>query len=138
MNRFHLAIPVHDLASARSFYGSLLGCSEGRSDTSWIDFNLFGHQIVTHQVPGYRATEHFNPVDEKKVPVPHFGVILEPAAWRTLAERLRKANVDFVIEPYTRFEGETGEQSTLFLRDPSGNALEFKGFADFDQIFAAD
>lgn len=138
MNRFHLAIPIHDLGLAREFYGGLLGCPEGRSSDQWVDFDLFGHQVVTHRVDGYRAHRDHNPVDAKAVPVPHFGVILEPPEWGALAERLRDAGIEFVIEPYTRFAGTAGEQSTMFLLDPSGNALEFKSFADFGQIFARD
>lgn len=133
--RFHLAFPVHDLAAARRFYGEVLGCDEGRSDVHWVDFDLYGHQIVAHLAE--RAGERVvNPVDGDDVPVPHFGVLLEPAAWRTLAERLRDAGVEFVIEPHTRFAGEPGEQSTMFVLDPSGNALEFKAFEHDDQVFA--
>lgn len=133
--RFHLAFPVHDLAAARRFYGEVLGCPEGRSDTQWVDFDLYGHQIVAHQ--SARAGERqVNPVDGDDVPVPHFGLLLEPDAWRTLADRLRAADVEFVIEPHTRFVGEPGEQSTMFVLDPSGNALEFKAFEHDDQVFA--
>jgi uncharacterized protein len=133
--RFHLAFPVHDLDAARSFYGTVLGCPEGRSDTHWIDFDLYGHQIVAHLTD--RVSEPtVNPVDGDQVPVPHFGVLLDPAAWRTLAARLRAADVEFVIEPHTRFVGEPGEQSTLFVLDPSGNALEFKAFEHDDAVFA--
>lgn len=134
---FHLALPVHDLDAARHFYGEVMGCAEGRSDTDWIDFNLYGHQIVAHCVGARRdAVAGHNPVDGHSVPVPHFGVVLPPAEWRALAERLRAAGVEFVIEPYTRFAGEPGEQSTMFFYDPSGNALEFKAFRDIDQLFA--
>jgi len=133
--RFHLAMPVHDLAAARSFYGELLGCPEGRSAEHWVDFDLFGHQFVAHLSP--TATPRItNPVDGDEVPVPHFGVLLSPADWQALASRLRDAGTIFVIEPHTRFAGETGEQSTMFLLDPSGNALEFKAFADDSQVFA--
>lgn len=133
--RFHLAFPVDDLAAARRFYGGVLGCPEGRSAAHWVDFDLFGHQIVAHLVdrPSERAV---NPVDGHDVPVPHFGLLLRPTDWRTLADRLRDAAVEFVIEPHTRFEGEPGEQSTMFVLDPSGNALEFKAFADDSMIFA--
>ncbi|MDX1595290.1 MAG: VOC family protein [Gammaproteobacteria bacterium] len=134
--RFHLAFPVTDLAEARAFYGGLLGCPEGRSSVTWVDFDFFGHQVVAHLAPdeaGHRAT---SAVDGKQVPVRHFGVILEMDAWRALAERLRTAGVAFVIEPYVRFAGEPGEQATMFLLDPSGNALEFKAFADMDRVFA--
>jgi extradiol dioxygenase family protein len=128
-------MPVHDLAAARSFYGELLGCPEGRSAEHWVDFDLFGHQFVAHlaQTATPRIT---NPDDGDEVPVPHFGVLLSPADWQALASRLRDAGTIFVIEPHTRFAGETGEQSTMFLLDPSGNALEFKAFADDSQVFA--
>ena len=133
--RFHLAFPVHDLAEARRFYGEVLGCDEGRSDAHWVDFDLYGHQIVAHLTE--RAAERVvNPVDGDQVPVPHFGVLLDPPAWRALAARLQAADVDFVIEPHTRFAGEPGEQSTMFVLDPSGNALEFKAFEHDDQVFA--
>lgn len=134
---FHIAFPVDDLAAARHFYGTVLGCAEGRSDADWIDFNLYGHQIVAHRVDrGAAAVAGHNPVDGHAVPVPHFGVILPPPAWRELADRLRAAGVEFVIEPHTRFAGQAGEQSTMFFHDPAGNALEFKAFADNSQIFA--
>lgn len=138
---FHLAIAVHDVSAARAFYGGLLGCSEGRSDDDWVDFNLFGHQLVCHCLPGTanRGPAGANPVDGDNVPVPHFGVVLQPAQWQTLRERLQAAAVEFVIEPHTRFAGSSGEQSTMFLLDPSGNALEFKAFANIDeQLFAID
>jgi extradiol dioxygenase family protein len=135
--RFHLAMPVHDLAAARSFYGGLLGCREGRSSDSWVDFDLYGHQFVAHlDSTGAHPTSISNPVDGDDVPVPHFGVLLSPPQWEALAERLRAAGTTFVIEPHTRFVGEVGEQSTMFLLDPSGNALEFKAFADDAQVFA--
>ena len=134
---FHLAIPVHDLATTRAFYGELLGCAEGRSSERWIDFDLFGHQVVAHLVEGDAASAPTNPVDGDAVPVPHFGVVLELEAWERLAARLEAAGVEFVIAPRVRFAGEPGEQGTLFLRDPSGNALEFKGFRDVaGQLFA--
>ena len=136
---FHIAFPVDDLAAARQFYGSVLGCVEGRSSDQWIDFNMFGHQIVAHRVEhldrvGRRGGE--NAVDGHDVPVPHFGVILPPAEWQALAARVREAGISFVIEPHTRFAGQAGEQSTMFFLDPAGNALEFKAFADIDQLFA--
>ena len=134
--RFHLAFPVHDLDAARAFYGGLLGCPEGRSAPDWIDFDLFGHQIVAHRVAGSRAVDGHNPVDGHDVPVPHFGLILEWQAWHDLADRVRSAGIDFIIEPGIRFEGEPGEQATMFFLDPSGNALEFKAFQDEAQIFA--
>ena len=140
---FHLAIPVHDLAAARAFYGELLGCPEGRSADRWIDYDLFGHQLVCHRVDGLRPAvadddaPASNPVDGHDVPVPHFGVVLELPDWQALAERLRAAGTRFVIEPHVRFVGQPGEQATLFLLDPSGNALEFKAFADIaGQLFA--
>jgi extradiol dioxygenase family protein len=133
---FHLAFPVHDLAAARDFYGGVLGCPEGRSSDIWIDFNLFGHQIVAHLQPGRAGANGSNPVDERDVPVPHFGVIVSPAQFEELAGRVRDAGVRFVIEPYVRFRGEVGEQHTMFFLDPSGNALEFKAYADPSRIFA--
>lgn len=136
MTPFHLAFPVHDLAAARAFYGALLGCREGRSSDTWVDFDFFGHQIVAHLLPGRPAVAGHNPVDGDDVPVPHFGAILTLERWRALAERLRAAGATFVIEPHIRFQGEVGEQATMFLLDPSGNALEFKAFADASRIFA--
>ena len=133
--RFHLAFAVDDLAAARRFYGGTLGCPEGRSAEHWVDFDLFGHQIVAHLVQD-RAPAVANPVDGDDVPVPHFGLLLSPPQWRALADRLVDAGVEFVIEPHTRFAGEAGEQSTMFVLDPSGNALEFKAFADDTQVFA--
>lgn len=135
-NLFHLAFPVHDLTAARAFYGGVLGCTEGRSSDAWVDFNLYGHQIVAHLAPDAQRVAAHNPVDEHDVPVPHFGVILTVGQWHALAERVRHAGVRFVIEPCTRFKGQAGEQSTMFFLDPSGNALEFKAFADVDQVFA--
>ena len=129
-------MPVHDLAAARSFYGTVLGCAEGRSSDSWVDFDLYGHQFVAHLDPAYRPSAVSNPVDGHDVPVPHFGVLLSPSDWRELADRLVEIGTQFVIEPHTRFVGEVGEQSTMFLLDPSGNALEFKAFADDAQVFA--
>ncbi|MFZ8998304.1 MAG: VOC family protein [Ilumatobacteraceae bacterium] len=133
--RFHLAFPVDDLAAARRFYGDVLGCPEGRSDSHWVDFDLYGHQIVAHLVER-RSERAVNPVDGDAVPVPHFGLLLRPDEWRVLADRLRTAAVEFVIEPHTRFAGEPGEQSTMFVLDPAGNALEFKAFGDDSRIFA--
>ena len=135
---FHIAFPVDDLDAARGFYGGLLGCPEGRSaEGEWIDFDLFGHQIVAHRVPGSgKRAGGSNPVDGHDVPVPHFGVVLDLDRWKVLADRLKAAQVAFVIEPYVRFEGEVGEQATMFFLDPAGNALEFKAFADFSQLFA--
>ncbi len=133
---FHLAFPVHDLAAARRFYGEILGCPEGRSSDTWVDFDLYGHQIVAHLAPQAEHVRTHNAVDAHDVPVPHFGVILSMAEWRAAAERLRAAGVRFVIEPYVRFEGQVGEQATMFFLDPSGNALEFKAFADPTQLFA--
>ncbi|AUW57448.1 glyoxalase [Sphingobium sp. SCG-1] len=133
---FHLAFPVHSLEEAREFYGTVLDCAEGRSSEEWIDFNLFGHQIVAHLAPRGVGSAHHNPVDGHDVPVPHFGVVLERGDWDALAERLRSAGVTFGIEPYVRFAGQVGEQATMFFRDPSGNALEFKSFADDSMIFA--
>ena len=134
--RFHLAFPVHDLAAARAFYGGVLGCPEGRSAEDWVDFDLYGHQIVAHLAPDELRDAATNPVDGEEVPVRHFGLILEPADWRILADRLKAADTRFILEPQTRFVGLPGEQSTMFVRDPSGNALEFKAFADDAQVFA--
>lgn len=137
LSPFHLAIPVHDLAAARAFYGNLFGCEEGRSDPAWVDFNLFGHQLVAHLDRSARPhVQASNAVDGHEVPVPHFGVVLDWTAWHDLAARLRAAGVHFVIEPHIRFPGTVGEQATFFLYDPSGNALEFKAFADPRRLFA--
>ena len=133
---FHIAFPVDDLDAARRFYGGTLGCPEGRSAAEWIDFDLYGHQIVAHLAPPRDGGRHANPVDGHDVPVPHFGVVLDPPEWEALAARLRAEGVRFVVEPHTRFKGEAGEQSTLFFLDPAGNALEFKAFADRSQLFA--
>lgn len=135
---FHLAFPVHDLDAARAFYGDLLDCDEGRSDTHWIDFSLYGHQIVTHLDSGKPTQQMINPVDGENVPVPHFGVVLTMDEWTKLAEKLSAQNMQFVIKPTIRFKGETGEQATMFFQDPSGNALEFKAFGDDSQLFAKD
>lgn len=137
---FHIAFPVDDLQAARQFYGTVLGCPEGRSSDNWIDFNLYGHQIVAHRVEPFQSAVRSggsNPVDGHAVPVPHFGVVLPPAEWDALATRIKNAGVKFVIEPYTRFAGQPGEQSTMFLLDPAGNALEFKSFAEMEQLFSA-
>ncbi len=134
--RFHLAFPVHDLAAARAFYGGVLGCPEGRSAPDWVDFDLRGHQIVAHLAPAEARAGATNAVDGEDVPVRHFGLILEPDDWRETAARLRAAGARFLIEPATRFAGQAGEQSTMFVLDPSGNALEFKAFADDAQVFA--
>jgi extradiol dioxygenase family protein len=133
---FHLAIPVDDLAKARAFYGDVLKLEEGRSADAWVDWNFYGHQVVTHVVPGAHADSGHNPVDGHEVPVPHFGLILPIPEFHVLADRLRAAGTEFVIEPYLRFEGEPGEQWTMFFRDPAGNALEFKAFKDESQVFA--
>ncbi|SDF78072.1 hypothetical protein SAMN05216553_103249 [Lentzea fradiae] len=133
--RFHLAMPVDDLDAARRFYGETLGLEQGRSSDTWIDWNLHGHQFVTHLAP--RRTERVsNPVDGHDVPVPHFGLVLEVEEFQALAAKLTEAGTRFVIEPYVRFKGEAGEQWTMFLLDPAGNALEFKAFADDAQVFA--
>jgi extradiol dioxygenase family protein len=136
---FHVAFPVDDLDAARAFYTGVLGCPEGRSSAQWIDFNLFGHQLVAHLAPrrgpSDKASLH-NSVDGHDVPVPHFGVVLTPEDWSTLAQRVKAAGVTFGIEPHTRFAGQPGEQSTMFFRDPAGNALEFKAFADLGSLFA--
>ena len=133
---FHLAFPVHDLAAARAFYGGMLGCTEGRSSDAWVDFNLYGHQIVAHLDPAARAVAVSNPVDGHDVPVPHFGVVLTMDEWRALSDRLKAAGTRFGIEPHIRFVGQPGEQATMFFCDPSGNALEFKAFADDAMVFA--
>jgi len=132
---FHLAIPVHDLEIAREFYGDILGCSTGRESENWIDFNFFGHQLVTHLDKNMNISDSTNTVDGNRVPVPHFGIILKKKNWDTLAKKLSAANVEFIIEPRTRFKDNTGEQSTMFMKDPSGNALEFKSFQDDGHIF---
>ncbi|OGS52756.1 MAG: glyoxalase [Erythrobacter sp. RIFCSPHIGHO2_12_FULL_63_10] len=132
---FHLAFPVDDLAAARAFYGGVLGCSEGRSSDEWVDFDFYGHQIVAHLAPG-GGDRAANPVDGHQVPVPHFGVVLTMEDWQALADRLRAAGTAFVIEPMIRFKGLAGEQATMFLRDPAGNAIEMKAFQSLDQMFA--
>ena len=133
---FHLAIPVHDIELCRKFYKDILGCIEGRSDKNWVDFNFFGHQLVIHYKEKSSEEIYTNPVDGKNVPLPHFGVVLEWDIFHKFSDELTKKGVEFIIEPYIRFEGQPGEQATMFFKDPSGNALEFKSFKDFDQIFA--
>ena len=137
---FHIAIPVRDVEESRRFYSIVLGCEEGRSDETWVDFNLYGHQFVCHLNPNIgmdgKLDAHYNPVDSHAVPVPHYGVVLEMDQWEALAEKLKSHQIEFVIEPYVRFKGETGEQATMFFMDPSGNALEFKAFKDMNQLFA--
>jgi uncharacterized protein len=135
INPFHVAFPVTDLAAARRFYGGLLGCPEGRSSDTWVDFDLFGHQIVAHLAPQIPARHH-NSVDDHDVPVPHFGVVLDWDDFHALAFRLKTAGTTFVIEPCIRFQGHVGEQATMFFLDPAGNALEFKSFKDMSQLFA--
>lgn len=133
---FHLAFPVHDIAAAREFWGGLIGCPEGRSAPEWIDFDFYGHQIVAHLVPGLKEDVGRNPVDGHSVPIPHFGIVLEMADWIALANRLVAAGLPFEIKPHIRFEGEPGEQATMFFRDQSGNAIEMKAFRDLGQLFA--
>ena len=133
---FHLAFPVHDLAAARRFYGETMGCPEGRSSAEWVDFDFYGHQIVAHLAPGEAGDRANNHVDGHGVPVPHFGVVLAMADWQDLAERLEAAGTKFAIPPTIRFKGQPGEQATMFFRDPSGNALEMKAFADDAMLFA--
>ena len=136
MRPFHLAFPVHDLAAARAFYGGVLGCGEGRSSDQWIDFDLYGHQIVAHLDPAAKPVATRNPVDGHDVPVPHFGVVLTMDQWEGLAAGLQVAGIRFGIAPHIRFKGQPGEQATMFFLDPSGNALEFKAFADDAMLFA--
>ncbi len=133
---FHLAFPVRDIAEARKFYGELLGCAEGRSSETWVDFDFYGHQVVAHLAPEETGYKQAGAVDGHDVPVKHFGVILTIPDWKALAKKLTDAGIKFIIEPYVRFEGEVGEQHTMFFLDPSGNALEFKAFANDDMIFA--
>ena len=134
---FHVAVPVDNLDAAREFYSNILQCKEGRSSDQWIDFDLYGHQFVVHYKPKSEKEKlHHNPVDGHEVPIPHYGVVLAWDDWTTLSERLTKLNISFVIDPYIRFKGETGEQATMFFLDPAGNALEFKAFKNIDQLFA--
>ncbi len=136
-NPFHLAMPVDDLDKAREFYGNVLQCEQGRSSSHWIDFDFFGHQLVAHKVEQSSLnSQPENEVDGHQVPVPHFGVVLDWDQWQQLAERLKSLNINFIIEPYVRFAGKTGEQATLFFKDPAGNSLEFKAFKNPDQLFA--
>ena len=137
---FHLAFPVHSLESAREFWGGIMGCPEGRSAEEWVDFDFYGHQIVAHLAPGAvaAAAQGANAIDGHDVPVPHFGIVLTLEDWHVLAERLTAAGTKFEIEPYVRFAGEPGEQATMFFRDPSGNAIEMKAFADLAQLFATE
>lgn len=133
---FHLAIPVQNLEKCRTFYRDVLQCEEGRSSESWVDFNFFGHQFVIHQKDGFNPERISNPVDGHDVPVPHFGVLLSWEDWTSLSERLKAANIQFIIEPTIRFKGKVGEQATMFFNDPENNALEFKAFKDMSQVFA--
>ncbi|MGB5358644.1 VOC family protein [Eudoraea sp.] len=133
---FHIAIPVHNLDKCRVFYREVLNCEEGRSSDHWVDFNLFGHQLVIHYKPKSKEELHSNPVDGKDVPVPHYGVVLPWATFQTFAKELKAKGIRFIIEPYIRFEGQVGEQATMFFLDPAGNALEFKAFKDMGQLFA--
>ena len=133
---FHLAIPVQNLEICRAFYRDILQCKEGRSDTHWVDFNFFGHQLVIHQKDNFNLQQISNPVDGHDVPVPHFGVVLSMNDWHLLSQRLEKNGTKFIIEPTIRFKGKAGEQATLFFKDPEGNALEFKAFKDISQLFA--
>ena len=135
---FHIAIPVHNLVECRKFYHEVLGCEEGRSSDLWVDFNLFGHQLVIHHSPKNEKVLHANPVDGKHVPIPHFGVVLPWETFQSFSKQLSEKGVDFVIAPYVRFKGEVGEQATMFFLDPAGNALEFKAFRDTAQLFAKD
>lgn len=132
---FHLAIPVRELEETRTFYNTVLNCKEGRSSDHWVDLNFYGHQLVLHITPK-NEENHSNPVDGHDVPIPHFGVVLTREDWNDLADRLKEHGMNFIIEPYVRFKGEPGEQATMFFKDPSGNALEFKSFEDMDQLFA--
>lgn len=136
LSPFHLAIPVNNLESCRSFYTTILQFEEGRSSDHWVDYNFFGHQLVLHYKEGHKEDTQTNPVDGKDVPVPHFGVVLEWNEFHTFAELLKAKGISFIIEPYIRFEGQVGEQATMFFKDPSGNALEFKAFKDKTQLFA--
>lgn len=133
---FHIAIPVHNLKECRTFYREVLGCEEGRSSDHWVDFNLFGHQLVIHYKPKSEEALHTNAVDGKNVPVPHYGVVLPWETFESFSGQLQEKGIEFVIEPYIRFKGEVGEQATLFFLDPAGNALEFKAFRNIDQLFA--
>ena len=134
---FHVAIPVHNLTECRNFYRDVLNCEEGRSSDHWVDFNLFGHQLVIHYKAKSATSDlHHNAVDGKEVPVPHYGVVLPWETFQSFSEELKSKGIQFVIEPYIRFEGQVGEQATMFFKDPAGNALEFKAFKDAGQLFA--
>lgn len=133
---FHIAIPVHNLDDCRTFYRDVLECSEGRSSDHWVDFNLFGHQLVIHYKPKSKEELYTNPVDGKSVPVPHYGVVLSWDVFQSFSKKLQAKRIEFIIEPYVRFQGEVGEQATMFFLDPAGNALEFKAFKDIEQLFA--
>lgn len=139
LNPFHLAVPVRNISEARQFYGGLLGFGEGRSSETWVDYNFYGHQFVCHLDPALgdqgKLKLQYNEVDKHAVPVPHFGVVLDMSDWQQLADRLRASEIQFIIEPYVRFAGQVGEQATMFFLDPSGNALEFKSFADMSRLF---
>jgi len=136
LSPFHIAIPVHNLEECRTFYRDVLDCEEGRSSDHWVDFNFFGHQLVIHYKPKSLEIEHTNPVDGKDVPVPHYGVVLPWETFQEFSKKLSHKNIQFIIEPYIRFEGQVGEQTTMFFKDPAGNALEFKAFKDINQLFA--
>jgi len=136
LSPFHLAIPVHNLEDCRVFYRDILNCEEGRSSDHWVDFNFFGHQLVIHFKEQSKENENTNPVDGKQVPIPHYGVVLDWDVFNAFAEELKLKNIQFIIEPYIRFEGKVGEQATMFFNDPAGNALEFKAFKDRSQLFA--
>lgn len=133
---FHIAIPVHNLEECRTFYSDVLNCEEGRSSEHWVDFNLFGHQLVIHYKPKSQDLVHINTVDEKSIPVPHYGVVLPWKTFQDFSKSLKDKGISFIIEPYIRFEGKVGEQATMFFNDPAGNALEFKAFKDINQLFA--
>ena len=136
LDYLHIGVRVNDLEAAAAFYGELLGCERGRSDTRWIDWNFYGHQLVTHCVDEMPSAPQHNAVDSHAVPVPHFGVVLDMEDWQELADKLQAAGTSFVIEPYVRFKGQPGEQATMFFHDPAGNALEFKAFKSLSQLFA--
>lgn len=136
LSPFHIAIPVHNLEKCRIFYRDILNCEEGRSSDHWVDFNFFGHQLVIHYKEQSAEDTHTNSVDGKNVPVPHYGVVLSWEVFQDFAKKISEKGVQFIIEPYVRFEGQTGEQMTMFFKDPAGNALEFKAFKDIDQLFA--
>jgi len=136
LSPFHLAIPVYNLEECRLFYRDVLGCEEGRSSDRWVDFDFFGHQLVIHFNPKSEEEMHTNAVDGKAVPVPHFGIVLPWETFHDFAKKLRSKKIEFIIEPYIRFEGQVGEQATMFFHDPTGNALEFKSFKDINQLFA--